>query len=105
LIYNQSQRINTVKGGFMSKLDTRVMTAHVPVSMADKVGLMAQRLERSKGWIVKQALADWIAREDERDRLTQEALADVDAGQVIDHQAVLAWADSLDSDQPLPAPR
>jgi predicted transcriptional regulator len=89
----------------MSKTDTRVMTAHVPVSMADKVGLIAQRLERSKGWIVKQALADWIAREDERDRLTQEALSDVDAGQVIDHQAVLAWADSLDSDQPLPVPR
>ncbi len=39
--------------------------------------------------------------EDERDRLTQEALADVDSGQVIDHQAVLAWADSLDCDQAL----
>jgi predicted transcriptional regulator len=89
----------------MSKIDTRVVTAHVPVAMADKVGLIAERMERSKGWIVKQALADWIAREEEQDRLTREALADVDAGHVIDHQAVLAWADSLDSDQPLPAPR
>tara|TARA_R110001583_G_scaffold180533_1_gene337625 strand:- start:1705 stop:1857 length:153 start_codon:yes stop_codon:yes gene_type:complete len=44
-------------------------------------------------------------RANERDQLTQEALADVDAGQVINHQAVLAWADSLGSDQPLPAPR
>jgi predicted transcriptional regulator len=44
-------------------------------------------------------------RADERDKLTLEALADVDAGQVIDHQAVLAWADSLGSDQPLPVPR
>ena len=89
----------------MSKTDTRVVTAHVPVSMADKLGLIAERMERSKGWIVKQALADWISREEEQDRLTREALADVDAGHVIDHQAVLAWADSLDSDQPLPAPR
>jgi predicted transcriptional regulator len=89
----------------MSKTDTRVVTAHVPVSMADKVGLIAERMERSKGWIVKQALADWISREEEQDRLTREALADVDTGHVIDHQAVLAWADSLDSDQPLPAPR
>jgi predicted transcriptional regulator len=86
----------------MSKIDTRVVTAHVPVSMADKVGLIAERMERSKGWIVKQALADWISREEEQDRLTREALADVDVGHVIDHQAVLAWADSLDSDQPLP---
>ncbi|HBP3530619.1 TPA: CopG family transcriptional regulator, partial [Pseudomonas aeruginosa] len=28
-----------------------------------------------------------------------------DAGRVIDHQAVQAWADSLSSDEPLPVPR
>jgi len=33
--------------------------------------------------------------ENERKRLTREALADVDAGQVVDHQEVQAWADSL----------
>ena len=37
--------------------------------------------------------------------LSQEALADVDAGHTIDHQAVQAWADSLSTDQPLPVPR
>ena len=36
--------------------------------------------------------------------LTLEALADVDAGNVIDHQAIQAWADSLDTDIPLPVP-
>ena len=35
----------------------------------------------------------------------QEALADVDAGLVIDHLAVQAWAESLGTDQPLPLPR
>jgi predicted transcriptional regulator len=73
--------------------------------MAEKVDQMAARLERSRGWIMKQALSAWIAQEEERDRLTQEALADVDVGRVIDHQAVQAWADSLDTEQPLPAPR
>lgn len=29
-------------------------------------------------------------------RLTQEALLDVDTGNVIDHQMVQAWADNLD---------
>ena len=37
--------------------------------------------------------------------LTQEALADVEAGRVIDHLAVQAWADSLSTDQPLSVPR
>ncbi len=86
-------------------MNTRVVTAHVPVPLAEKVDLLAARLERPRGWIVKQALAAWVAQEEERSRLTHEALAEVDAGEVIDHQAVLAWAESLSTDQPLPVPR
>lgn len=36
-----------------------------------------------------------LDQEEERSRLTREALDDVDAGSVIDHQAVQAWAESL----------
>jgi predicted transcriptional regulator len=89
----------------MAQTDTRVLTAHVPILLAEKVDQIAARLERSRGWIMKQALSAWIEQEEERTRLTREALADVDAGHVIDHQAVQAWADSLSSDEPLPVPR
>jgi predicted transcriptional regulator len=85
-------------------METKVLTAHVPLLLAKKVDELAIRLERSRGWIVKQALSAWIEQEEERRRLTIEALADVDAGRVIDHQAVQAWADSLDTDKPLPVP-
>ena len=84
--------------------ETRVLTAHVPLALAEKVDAMAGRLERSRGWVVKQALAAWVDQEEERHRLTLEALADVDAGRVIDHQAIQAWADSLGTDKPLPPP-
>lgn len=83
---------------------TKVLTAHVPLSLAEKVDQIASRLERSRGWVMKQALSAWVAQEEERDRLTQEALADVDTGHVIDHYAVTAWAQSLGTDQPLPDP-
>jgi len=86
-------------------MQTKVLTAHVPLPLAKKVDKLAQRLERSRGWIVKQALGAWIEQEEERHRLTLEALADVDAGRVIDHQAVQAWADSLSTAKPLPPPR
>ncbi len=85
-------------------METKVVTAHIPLPLADKIDDLAQRLERSKAWIVKQALTAWIELEEERRRLTLEALADVDAGNVIDHQAIQAWADSLDTDSPLPIP-
>lgn len=84
--------------------ETRALTAHVPLPLADKVDQLAACLERSRGWIIKQALTAWIDQEEERDRLTRKALADVDAGHVIDHQAVQAWADSLSTDKPLPVP-
>ncbi len=89
----------------MSGSGTKVLTAHIPLSLAEKVDLMAERLERSRGWIMKQALTAWLDQEEERERLTREALLDVDADRVIDHQAVQAWADSLGSDEPLPVPR
>ncbi|MER8830752.1 ribbon-helix-helix domain-containing protein [Mesorhizobium sp. M0938] len=85
-------------------MDTKVITAHVPLPLAEKVDQLAARLERPRGWIVKQALSAWVDMEEERRRLTLEALADVDCGHVVDHQTVQAWADSLDKEKPLPAP-
>jgi len=86
-------------------MNTKVLTAHVPKPLADKVDQIAVRMERSRGWIVKQALSAWVDQEEERRRMTLEAIADVEAGQVIDHQSVQAWADSLGTDKPLPVPR
>ncbi|TXE29258.1 CopG family ribbon-helix-helix protein [Serratia ureilytica] len=86
-------------------MNTKVITAHVPLPLAEKVDEMAAKLDRSRGWIVKQALAAWLEQEEERRRLTLAALADVEQQNVIDHEAVEAWAASLDSDEPLPVPR
>ncbi len=88
----------------MPSSETRVVTSHLPLALADKVDGLAERLDRSRGWIVKQALTAFVAQEEERHRLTLEGLADVKAGRTIDHAAVKAWADSLDTATPLPAP-
>ena len=85
-------------------METKVLTANVPLPLADKVDQLAEQLERSHGWIVEQALSAWVEQQEERRRLTLAALADVDAGYVVDHQAVRAWADSLGTARPLPPP-
>jgi predicted transcriptional regulator len=72
--------------------DTRVITAHVPLGLADKVEAMAARLDRSRGWVMKQALTAWVDQEEERHRLTLLALDDVDAGRLVDAATVQAWA-------------
>jgi predicted transcriptional regulator len=86
-------------------MNTKVLTAHVPLALAKRVDQVAARLDRPRGWVIKQALSAWVDQEEERRALTLEALAEVEAGQVIDHQSVQAWAASLNTKKPLPAPR
>lgn len=84
----------------MTSADTRVMTAHLPVALAEQVDQLATRLERSRGWVVKQALAAYVAQEAERYRLTLEAMTDVDAGNGVSHEEVKVWAATLNTDPP-----
>lgn len=88
----------------MPSPDTRVLTAHVPTQLAAKVDSLAERLDRSRGWVVKQALAAWVEQEERRYNMTLEALADVDAGLGVAHEQVKAWAASLATDKPSPLP-
>ncbi len=84
--------------------NTKVLTAHVPNSLVEQIEKMASRLERSRGWIVKEALTLWLLQEEERYQLTLKALEDVKADHVVAHHAVQAWAHSLSTDTPLPLP-
>jgi predicted transcriptional regulator len=76
-------------------MDTRVVTSHLPADLAQKLDGLAERLDRPKGWIVKEAVACYVALEEERHRMTLEALADVDAKRTIEHAAIEAWAGRL----------
>ena len=85
-------------------METKVVTAHVPLELATKLDAIAARRDRSRGWIMKQALSLWVEQDEKRYQLTLTALADVDAGKTIDHDEVESWVASLDTDKPLPIP-
>ena len=76
----------------------------VEVFMVDQVDHFAAKLDRSRAWVIKQALTAWVEQEAERMRLTLEGLEDVKAGRTVDHASVHAWAQSLGTDKPLPVP-
>ena len=54
----------------MLKAETRVFTDHVPIALAEKIDLLDERLKRSLGWIMKQALSSWMEQQQARNRLT-----------------------------------
>jgi predicted transcriptional regulator len=87
VINNDSEGLN---------MNTRVVTAHIPNELAEQIDQLATRLDRPKGWIVKQALTSWVALEVKRHQFTLEGLADVDAGRIVDHASIDAWATGLD---------
>ena len=74
-------------------MDTRVVTAHLPAKLAKKLDGLAERLDRPRGWIVKEAIASFISLEEKRYQLTLEALADVDAKRTVDHAEIEDWVE------------
>ena len=77
----------------------RVVTAHIPESLAKRLDGLAGRLDRPRGWIVKEAIEDYLALDEERHWQTLAALAEVDAGKTMDHADVKAWSAGLGKSQ------
>lgn len=48
----------------------RSVATHAPVELAERLDEIAERLKRSKRWIVKRALSAWLDQEEERSRQT-----------------------------------
>lgn len=76
-------------------METRVVTTHIPVDLAERLDDLASRLDRPRGWVLKEALATYVELEEKRRRLTLEALDDVDRGRLIEHSDVEAWLAGL----------
>jgi predicted transcriptional regulator len=73
----------------------RVVTAHIPDTLAREVDRLAGQMDRPRGWIVKEALTRYVELERKRHALTVDALAEVDAGDLIEHEAIERWAASV----------
>lgn len=73
--------------------DGRVVTAKLPDDLVSQMDEIADRIDRSKSWIVRQAVAEWLAEEQRRHELTLEALKDVEEGRTIPHEEVLAMVE------------
>ena len=79
----------------IESMATRVVTAHLPAELARKLDGLAGRLDRPRGWLVKEAVEAYVSLAEERDRETRAALEEVKAGRVVEHAEVEAWAAGL----------
>lgn len=68
--------------------DGRVVTAKLPDDLVSRMDEIADRIDRSKSWIVRQALTEWLAEEQRRYELTLEALKSVDEGRTFTQEEI-----------------
>jgi predicted transcriptional regulator len=85
-------------------MDTTTLSADLPTELAERLDRIARGLGMSPQDVLHKALSAWLAWEEEKDRLTLEAVASAEAGDVVDDEAVRAWIDSIGTDHELPRP-
>jgi predicted transcriptional regulator len=73
----------------------RVITAKLPDELVSQMDEVAERIDRSKSWIVREAVSQWLADEQRRYELTLEGLKEVDEGRMIDHEDLKVWASEV----------
>ena len=77
-------------------------SVRMPDELLEQLDKAAENARRSKGWIINEAVKEYLAREERKARQvekTLEALADVKAGREIDGDEVLEWLKSWGTDQ------
>ena len=65
--------------------------------LQEKLDTTANRIKRSKGWIINDALRRYIEQEELKQRMfeeTQEAIADIEAGRVVSGEEVMKWLET-----------
>ncbi|ARV62923.1 transcriptional regulator [Nostocales cyanobacterium HT-58-2] len=65
--------------------------------LEEKLEMTATKLQRTKGWIINDALRQYIAREERKLRMleeTEEAIADIQASRVVSGEEVMQWLET-----------
>ncbi|EAA6041707.1 transcriptional regulator [Salmonella enterica subsp. diarizonae] len=73
----------------------QTISAQIPVELALAVENLAAELDRSKSWVIKEALISMLAERERRHQRVQAGLADVDAGRVVGHSDMVDFANRL----------
>jgi len=66
----------------------RTITAQIPDQVAESLDDLAEQEGRSKSWLVREAILDYLAQQKEIQRLTMDGIESYRAGDVVDHEEV-----------------
>lgn len=85
-----------------------VTTVRLQPEVESDLEVMADKLHRSKNWLVNQAIREFVARQELEQSRWSETLAAMESvaqGKVVAGQTVHAWLESWGSSKELPPPK
>ncbi len=71
------------------------ISARIPEELSHEINRMAQALNRTRTWVVEEALRGYIASEKQFLEAVAEGIRDMEAGRVVPHEAVMKEIDDL----------
>ena len=79
----------------MSSVAKQTISAQIPVELALAVDNLAAELDRSKSWVIKEALMAMLAERERRHQEILKGLDDVEAGRVVSQSEIMDFANRL----------
>ncbi|EJZ19710.1 ribbon-helix-helix domain-containing protein [Rhizobium sp. Pop5] len=76
-------------------METKMLDAHIPLPLAERLDAMAIDLAQPRDEIVTEALTAWLDREERRRIAALRTIAAANTIVVVEHDRVIDWADSL----------
>lgn len=73
----------------------QTISAQIPVELAAAVEDLAKELDRSKSWVIKEALTSMLEARERRHQMVLAGLADVDEGRIVSHADMLDFTARL----------
>lgn len=68
----------------------RNISIRIDDATRDRLDQLASNRDRSRNWVVQEALAQYIHQQDWMEEAIKEGLKDIEAGDVIPHEEVMA---------------
>lgn len=93
---------------FIGGMSMSVTTVRLQPEIENDLEVAAEKLRRSKSWVINQALKEYLERqEQEQDRWqeTLKAMESVAQGKVVSSEAVHGWLRSWGTEDELPPPK
>ncbi len=87
----------------MSK--STLISVRVPVDVAQRLTALAEATDRSKSYPAALAIEEYLSIREWQLKAVEEGIREADAGELVDHERVIEWINSLGTDNEMESPK